>query len=63
DPDIDPGVDLAMLRDIGEIVTKHGDFVRVEKQTIFNEPEIARQLNQIGFNTNHSTQKWRMMNC
>lgn len=45
DPDIDPGVDLAMLSDIDEIVTKHGDFVRVEIQTIFYEPEIARQLN------------------
>ncbi|MEJ9219414.1 hypothetical protein P4H46_14645 [Paenibacillus glucanolyticus] len=34
------------------IVTKFGDFDRAGKQTIFNESEIAREPEEIGYNTN-----------
>lgn len=51
DPDISPEVDFDKLRYISLISTKHGDFVRQDKQIIFNESEIARQLRQVGQNT------------
>lgn len=40
------------LNGINMIATKFGDFIRVGKQSIFNESEIACELEQIGFNTN-----------
>ncbi|WP_143813027.1 hypothetical protein [Paenibacillus sp. XY044] len=39
------------LNGLGEIYTKHGVFVRVEKQTFFDETEIAREKYQIGDKT------------
>ncbi|OCA90296.1 hypothetical protein [Pseudobacillus wudalianchiensis] len=48
-PDISP--EILRLRSVGKIYTKHGDYVRVEKQTIFNESEIARNKSQIGDDT------------
>lgn len=46
DPDLSPHLDPDTFRFNGRIYTEHGTFEWVEKQTIFNESEIARQLNQ-----------------
>lgn len=45
------GVPLSDLRDIIGIITHHGNFVRAEEQTIFDEYHIAREKKQIGPNT------------
>ncbi|MGG3309990.1 hypothetical protein ABER23_21495 [Paenibacillus lautus] len=42
------GVPLSDLRDISEIVTHHGNFVRTDEQTIFDESQIAREKKNIG---------------
>ncbi|KGP85122.1 MULTISPECIES: hypothetical protein [unclassified Paenibacillus] len=51
DPDISPYLDPDKFRFIGQISTEHGTFAWAEKQTVFNESEIARQLNQINDKT------------
>ena len=45
------GVPLSDLRDIVGIITHHGNFVRAEEQTIFDESQIAREKKHIGPNT------------
>ncbi|GAB6928930.1 hypothetical protein JCM10914A_29130 [Paenibacillus sp. JCM 10914] len=40
------------LKGVDEIITKHGNFIRVHSQSIFNESEIARNLEEIGYPTN-----------
>ncbi|OIB02154.1 hypothetical protein AK95_04385 [Paenibacillus sp. LC231] len=42
------GMPLSDLRDIEEIVTHHGNFVRTDEQTIFDESQIAREKKNIG---------------
>lgn len=42
------GVPLSDLRDIDEIITHHGNFVRTNEQTIFDESQIAREKKNIG---------------
>ncbi|MGN7170775.1 hypothetical protein ACTHSJ_33430 [Paenibacillus cellulositrophicus] len=49
--DTSPDVDFDKLRYLSLISTKHGDFVRQEKQIIFQESEIARAKRDIGPNT------------
>ncbi|MDR0270439.1 hypothetical protein [Paenibacillus sp.] len=51
DPDLNPYLDPDRLRSVGQIGTIHGNFSRAEKQTIFNEKEIAQELRQIGPDT------------
>lgn len=56
EPEVDPDLNVdPETTSIGEIHTQHGHFVRVEKQTIFNESEIAGKLNQIGPKTKQLT--------
>lgn len=44
-------LDPDKFRFIGQISTEHGTFAWAEKQTVFNESEIARPLNQINDKT------------
>ncbi|MGO4732157.1 hypothetical protein [Paenibacillus sp. 2KB_22] len=51
DPDLSPDLDPDTFRYNGMIHTEHGTFEWVEKQTIFDESKIARQLNQVNDKT------------
>ncbi|MGG1880679.1 hypothetical protein ABDI30_24390 [Paenibacillus cisolokensis] len=42
---------LADLNSIERIYTKHGEFVRAYKQSFFEDSEIAREMEEIGFQT------------
>lgn len=51
DPDLSPHLDPDKFRFNAQISTEHGTFAWAEKQTIFNESEIALELNQINDKT------------
>jgi hypothetical protein len=51
DPDLSPHLDPDKFRFNGQISTEYGTFARAEKQTIFNESEISRELNQVNDKT------------
>ncbi|WP_413372945.1 hypothetical protein [Paenibacillus taichungensis] len=51
DHDLSPHLDHDKFRFNGQISTEHGTFAWAEKQTVFNESEIARELNRVNDKT------------